>query len=44
VDAKHIAYRAIYALYQSEALDIGVVQDAHARYQIDSQKPYTLYT
>lgn len=44
VDAKHIAYRAIYALYQSEIVDISVVQDAHARYQIDSQKPYTLYT
>ena len=44
VDAKHIAYRAIYALYQSEALDFSVVQDAHARYQIDPEKPYTLYT
>ena len=44
VDAKSIAYTALYALYQQQIIGIETIEDAAARYKITQDKEYTLYT
>ena len=44
VDANHIAYMALYALYKDNKLSIDKLKDAKVRYNIPSGSEYTLYT
>jgi pyruvate dehydrogenase E1 component len=44
VDANHIAYNALYALYSSNKVSIDKLQDAQQRYKISDTSAYTLYT
>lgn len=44
VDANHIAYMALYALYKDNKLGIDKLKDAKVRYNIPSGSEYTLYT
>ena len=42
VDAKHIAYMAIYALAKNNVIDKSILYDAYTKYNIDANKQYSL--
>ena len=44
VNAKKIAYMAMFALYQENIITIEKLKDAYDRYEISTERAYTLYT